>query len=186
MPNKLSENYKKIIIISSCMFLVIFVVLFYMGGENTNQECITKTEEMIVRGDSLSGVIESGEIIKTLFGYYDCNNIEHNDIVLYQYSRQAASIVKIIKGIPGDKFELKQDNDFWNIFINGVALRNAQYEAYAFSEKKSKMLSLYERNYKGVIPENAYLILGNLTSGSKDSTQFGLIGKSDILAKVIK
>jgi type IV secretory pathway protease TraF len=46
------------------------------------------------------------------------------------------------------------------------------------------MLSLYEKDYKGVIPENAYLLLGNLIFGSLDSTHFGLIDKSGIVAKV--
>jgi len=48
------------------------------------------------------------------------------------------------------------------------------------------MLSLYERDYKGVIPKNAYLILGNLVEGSLDSSRFGLVGKSDFLGKVVK
>ena len=46
------------------------------------------------------------------------------------------------------------------------------------------MLSLYEENYKGVIPENAYLILGNLSGGSLDITHFGFVNKKDILGKV--
>jgi type IV secretory pathway protease TraF len=46
------------------------------------------------------------------------------------------------------------------------------------------MLSLYERDYKGIIPENAYLLLGNNISNSIDSTVFGLVDKSGIIAKV--
>jgi len=38
--------------------------------------------------------------------------------------------------------------------------------------------------YKGVIPENTYLLLGNRVSGSVDSTTFGLVDKSGIVAKV--
>jgi len=182
--------YKKIIIILVGLFLVVFIFLTRFSTQlsltEDRQECITKTEERIVRGDSLSGLIESGETVEVLFGYYDCNNMGHNDVVLYQYSQQATPIIKIIKGIPEDRFELKQNNGFWNIFINNVIVRNAHYEAYNLSEQKSKMLSLYEKNYKGVIPENGSLILGNIISGSEDSTRFGLIGKSDILAKVIK
>jgi type IV secretory pathway protease TraF len=46
------------------------------------------------------------------------------------------------------------------------------------------MLSLYEDDCSEGIPQNTYLILGNLTSGSLDSSRFGLIDKSDILGKV--
>jgi hypothetical protein len=47
-----------------------------------------------------------------------------------------------------------------------------------------RLLSLYEKDYKGIIPEDAYLILGNLPQGSLDSSHFGLVGKKDILGKV--
>jgi len=46
------------------------------------------------------------------------------------------------------------------------------------------MLSLYEKDYHGVIPENTYLLLGEVTSGSLDSTRFGLIDKSSVLGKI--
>ena len=48
------------------------------------------------------------------------------------------------------------------------------------------MLSLYERDYQGKIPEDAYLVLGDNINGSLDSRNFGLIGKQDILGKVEK
>ena len=47
------------------------------------------------------------------------------------------------------------------------------------------MLSLYENDYKGMIPSKAYLILGNLSGGSLDASRFGLIDRSDILGKVL-
>lgn len=68
--------------------------------------------------------------------------------------------------------------------INGAVAKNSQGSPYLFSSQGYKMLSLYEKDYKGVIPENAYLILGNLTCGSIDSARFGLIDKSGILGKV--
>jgi len=48
------------------------------------------------------------------------------------------------------------------------------------------MLSLYEKSYNGIIPEKSLLILGNVIEGSQDSIQFGLVGQSDILGKIIK
>jgi type IV secretory pathway protease TraF len=48
------------------------------------------------------------------------------------------------------------------------------------------MLSLYEKDYKGIIPQNTYLILGDQPSGSVDSSVFGLVDKSDILGKAEK
>ena len=72
----------------------------------------------------------------------------------------------------------------WQILVNGKVLKNSEGKAYLLNEQRKKILSLYEKDYNGVIPENAYLVLGNLPEGSMDSTRFGLIGKSSIIAKV--
>jgi len=44
------------------------------------------------------------------------------------------------------------------------------------------MLSLYE----GIIPEGAYLIFGNLVTGTLDSTQYGLVSIEGIIGKAEK
>jgi len=93
-------------------------------------------------------------------------------------------LLKVVKGIPGDKFELKETTGGWNIFINGQIVRNFENEPYVISGNGYKMLSLYERDYKGIIPQNAYLLLGNTSFGSVDSTKFGLVDRSGIIAKV--
>jgi type IV secretory pathway protease TraF len=63
-------------------------------------------------------------------------------------------------------------------------LKNSQNQPYILDERGYRVLSLYEKDYKGIIPEDAYLILGNLPQGSLDSSHFGLVGKKDILGKV--
>ena len=148
------------------------------------QDCSIKTEEMIVRGNSLDPLIKSDQTIKALFGYYDCNKIKICDIVLFDYAGNKNSVIKIVKGISGDKFELRQSNSGYNIIVNGQIVKNSENEPYLVSGNAYKMLSLYEKDYKGVIPEDAYLLLGNRISGSVDSTTFGLVDKSGIIAKV--
>ncbi|MFA5442008.1 MAG: S26 family signal peptidase [Candidatus Paceibacterota bacterium] len=70
------------------------------------------------------------------------------------------------------------------MIVNNKIVKNSEGKPYLISGNAYKMLSLYEKDYKGVIPENAYLLLGNLIFGSLDSTHFGLIDKSGIVAKV--
>jgi signal peptidase I len=147
-------------------------------------DCPTKTEERIVRGNSLSGLIEPGQTIEILLGYYDCNIVKRGDIVVYNYAGDINPIIKVVKAISGDSFQMKKAGVGWNILINNEIVKNSQNQPYIIDESGYKMLSLYINDYKGVIPENAYLILGNLTGGSLDSTRFGLIDKSDILGKV--
>ncbi len=148
------------------------------------QDCLIKTEEMTVRGNSLGPLIKPEQTIKALFGYYDCYEIERGDIVLFNYAGNKNPVIKIVKGISGDKFELRKLDGGWNIIVNNEIVRNSEDKPYLISGNAYKMLSLYERDYKGVIPENAYLLLGNQVSGSVDSTVFGLVDKSGIVAKV--
>jgi len=149
-----------------------------------SQDCYIRVEEMTVRGNSLDPFIKPEQTIKVLFGYYDCNKIKRGDIVLFDYSGNKNFLIKIVKGISGDKFELKKADGGWNILINNQILKNSENKPYLISGNAYKMLSLYERDYKGIIPENAYLLLGNRVSGSVDSTTFGLVDKSGIVAKV--
>ncbi|MBI4993969.1 signal peptidase I [Candidatus Wolfebacteria bacterium] len=147
-------------------------------------DCVSKIEERVVRGNSLSGLIEPSTSVKILFGFYDCNKIRRGDIVAYNYAGNPEPIIKIVKGVEGDKFQLKKTSSSWNISINDKIVENSEGEPYVLNERGYKMLSLYERDYGGVIPLNAYLILGNAANGTLDSSVFGLIDKSDILGKV--
>lgn len=185
------------IILFFIIILFVFNSFFLIGGPRLSlfekissisrlriQKCLVDKMSMEVRGNSLSPLITSGQEIEALFKYYDCNSIKRDDIVLVNYAGNDNFLIKIIRGLPGDNFELKERNDGWNIFINGEVLKNSEGQEYLIFEKGYQMLSLYERDYNNKVPKAAYLVLGNKPSGSLDSTRFGLIDKSNIVAKV--
>ena len=149
-----------------------------------SQDCSIKIEEMTVRGSSLDPLIKPEQTIKALFGYYNCYEIERGDVVLFEYAGNKNPLLKVVKGISGDKFELRETEGGWNIIVNNSVVKNFEGKPYLISGNRYKMLSLYERDYKGIIPENAYLLLSNQVAGSIDSTVFGLVDKSGIIAKV--
>jgi signal peptidase I len=150
-------------------------------------DCVSEEQPVTVRGNSLSGIVEAGDTLKILVGYYQCHPVERGEIVAYKYAGNDVPIIKIVKGIEGDKFKLKKSKaGCWNILINAKILKNSSGRPYCLDERGWRMLSLYEQDYKGVIPKNAYLILGNLVEGSLDSSRFGLVDKSDFLGKVVK
>ncbi len=175
---------------SKYIFLIIILTIIIVTAPPSQinkveqEECPIKTELRTVWGSSLSPFINSGDKIKILFKYYNCYEIKREDIVLYNFAGNENPLIKIVKGVPGDKFELRKSDSGWNILINNQILKNSKSEPYVISRNRYKMLSLYESDYKGVIPKNAYLLLGNLVSGSVDSTRFGLVDKSNIIGKV--
>ena len=170
--------------------------------------CAITRETREVRGESLSGVIEPGTQIEVLLGYYACHAPARNDIVIYRYGGDPDPLIKIVRGIPGDVFELKKEGQIWRIMINENVLTTSGGAPYALDDRGYRMLSLYVPDttprtittstttntsttvttsitYRTTqIPPNTYLILGNLPNGSTDSTRFGLVDKSDIIGKV--
>jgi len=172
---------KKLIFALALGLIIAGGVFYILSGER----CEVQAEERIVRGGSLSPLIENGDTVKVLFGYYNCHKIKRNDVVAYYYAGNKDPLIKIVRGVPGDSFKLEQtEQGAWHIIINGEILKNSAGYPYLISGKRYEMLALYEKDYKGEIPDGAYLLLGNITSGAQDSTRFGLVGRSDILGKV--
>lgn len=162
-----------------------FNVIKKIKGVSIDKSCISEEQMKVVRGNSLKGIVEDGQTIKVLQGYYDCNSVQRGDIVIYGYSTNKEPIIKIIKGLPGDNFKMQNNGrGKYNILVNDKILKISTGQPYELSEAKYKMLALYEKGYKGIIPNDVYLILGNQVGGSLDSTRFGLVGKGGIIGKV--
>jgi signal peptidase I len=183
------------------ILLIVALILFFINRmlqpvfnnlENQNAEslttsnpasCVVTKEEKIVSGQSMAPLIKDGQTIKILFDYYKCHGVERNDVVAYKFSGDANPIIKMIKGMPGDTFHLlRASGSCWNILINNEFLKNSQNISYCFPD--DRRLALYEKDYNGLIPKNAYLIFGDQPGGSLDSSVFGLIDQGDILGKV--
>lgn len=146
--------------------------------------CDTTKQTIEIVGDSLSGVLESGAKATAEMNYYACNPAKTGDIVLYKWSASADPLIKIVRGVPGDKLALVASGNIWNITINGTVLKNSKGETYLVSSPER--LNLYIHDYKGVIPADTYLLLGNTASGSEDSRAFGLVGRDDLVGKVLQ
>jgi signal peptidase I len=180
---------KKLFYILLTIFLVsawimVFLSFLSKSKPQENLNCITSVEERTVRGDSLEGIVASGQTVNVFFGYYQCNQPDKGDLVLVYYAGNDNPILKIIKAVPGDQFSLAKAGGGWNILVNGSKLKNSENKEYVINGQKSQMLSLYVESYNNVIPADAYLVLGNLIKGSIDSTTFGLVSRNDIIGKV--
>jgi signal peptidase I len=147
-----------------------------------NEQCSVKIEERVVRGNSLQGLVEDGQIVRVFLNYYDCHKIQRDDLVLYSFAGRETPLIKIVKGIPGDELNLQKTEGGWHILINNKILKNSQGTPYLIFGQGYRMLTLYE----GKIPSGAHLILANLPGGGMDSTHFGLVNREDILGKAVE
>ncbi|MFA5024718.1 MAG: signal peptidase I [Patescibacteria group bacterium] len=191
-------NKKKLFLILLLLFLaLIYIASFYFLEALKNdpevikvsglegEQCQITKKKFEVRGVSLSGFLEPGTIVSAWLNYYQCYQIERGDVVLYKMNAQADPIIKIVKGIPGDTIGLQGDGEIWNILINDKVLTTSQGEPYQLNEKSANLIELYIKDYYGVIPPKAHLLMGNIVSGSVDGTRFGLVDISDIIGKII-
>jgi signal peptidase I len=166
--------------------IVVVVVFFYLLIQSNFTSCPVRGKQEIVRGGSLSGIVENGATVKVLYGYYRCHKIMRDDIVIYNYAGSRDPLIKVVKGIPGDRLVLRQvSQQGVSLFINNQPVINSVGELYQFNEQRAKLLTLYIRDFQGLIPSDSYLILGNLERGTLDSSIFGFIAAQDVLGKVL-
>lgn len=140
-----------------------------------------------VRGNSLSPFINAGDSVEIYYGYYDTHEIQRGDIVVCRFSFRQDPVIKIVRAVPGDSFGFKDLGDGGALLlINGDVLENSVGRPYEFTGRRKRMLALYARDYKGVIPPDSYLLLGDAAEGSLDSGRFGLVDKEVIIGKAMR
>jgi len=174
------------------IFLLLFVVIFFVVisffwvKRSYFQYLIFGVYYETVRGKSMEPYLLDGDEVKIDSDYYEKNQIQKGDVVIIDFEWRQDPVVKFVHAIPGDEFgiERQQDGSYF-VLVNGEAIKNSENEFYSLSYSKTRMLDLYINDFDGVIPENMYLVFGNLTQGTQDSTQFGLIQKEKIIGKVV-
>jgi signal peptidase I len=171
----------------SLMLRVIYIISILFLWCSSQTDASPSEAIYTVRGTSLSPLVRPNQEIRLILGFYDQNPVQREDIIAYAPAHADAPIIKIVKAIEGDRWEVKTDADSkcCMVYVNGTLLKNSQGHAYQFPLNRQKMLDLYAKHYP-VLPEDTYFVLGDRTTGTLDSAKFGLIHKRNIIGKVEK
>src|SRR5436190_6553097 len=162
-------------IFSSLLFPLLFSLLQQPDSGNTS---CCKFQKMKVEGTSMEGIVSNGDTVLVAKGYYECNEVKRNDLVIYHYGGMKIPLIKAVYGMPGDSIRVEGEH----ILINGNVVLISNGTPYVADSGALKIIKLYEQSYQGIIPKGAYLILGN-RSGTTDSGRFGFAGKQDIIGR---
>ena len=144
-----------------------------------------KEETYKIGKSSLPGIVETGDEVKVFSNYCQSNDIKRGDIVLYRADLKSEPIIKIVKGIPGDKLGLQGDEKVWNLLINDETLTTSKGKTYEISNKDGEALITHLQKSMGIIPPGEYLLMGNTVEESDGGSFFGLVKISDIIGRVI-
>ncbi|MBI4061556.1 MAG: signal peptidase I [Elusimicrobia bacterium] len=147
-------------------------------------DCPVVAETRTVRGRSMEPLFQSGRSIRLLRGYYACRPARRGDVVVYSFAADRDPIIKTIKAVAGDRFSLRRspDGGGWNVMINGAAARNSRGVAYAL--RGARVLASQEKVHRGIVPDNACLLLGEDPGGSFDGSRLGLADAGSLAGKV--
>ena len=135
-----------------------------------------------VRGNSMMPLMAPGAELWLLKDYYMSNKVERYDVIAYHYAGRRSPLVKMVRGVPGDRWEVEEKAGVLEIIVNGRRLINSAGSKYQVP--KTGRLPLYAKTCP-VIPEDVFLILGDEPGGGLDSTQFGLVHRRDFAGRLV-
>jgi signal peptidase I len=174
-------------------FLVPFFFIigaFYVVSEfflSRERDTCFIPETRVIHGDSMYPFFSEGAEVDVLMGYYSCHSAYRGDVILVDYrGNPEAPIIKMIRAIPGDRFDIFQDGDLWGVTVNGEELRNSASVPYRFTRERVAHIENDANGYGNVIPPDLYLVFGENPSGSMDSTVSGLFYSGSFLGKVVR
>lgn len=184
----MSLKRNHIIIAAALLVLIGGLVWFGLGKKPVPVQfgCVKETQEIeAVDTRFMAGVLEEGKTYEALMGFYECNPPQAGDVVLYRFSTIADPVIKVVRGVEGDKFELVADKDKgnWNLKINGDLIMSGD-QPYFFGSRAKPTLSLYEKDRNNVLGRDEVILLSNVPPGKDDSGMFGLAGRKDLIAKI--
>ncbi|MFA7141969.1 MAG: signal peptidase I [Candidatus Paceibacterota bacterium] len=185
MPEQNKVTNKKLLLLLLAIIGVSVFLYFTFFNEKTEEEELSfdcfETKTRTISGNSMFPLINDGEVVTTYENYYNCNEIQRGDIVIFNFKTRDEDYIKKILGMPDDLLEIEQGF----LKINGEYLLNSEGRQYKVDSIKEKILTIPLVNQQ--IPRNGYLVLGdNVDVSVFDSRQYGFINKSQIIGKIKK
>ena len=203
LKQKIKANLIPIVVVVLGVLLIAGGIIFSKKGDAPKQlefqpetwnedgtvkegvNCEVKTETVKIP-DSGSDIFPAGTEVEVEMNYYACNRGARDEVVMIKSPGRDDPLFKWIKLIPGDKYKVVEGkNKTYKIDVDGDTMVNSKNEEYTFTERKSKMVKLYETNFKDGIKSGVYFVFGETPSGGFDSTRFGPVTSERMVGRVI-
>lgn len=94
--------------------------------EPPNLDCVHASQLHMMRRSDLGPLLEKDRQYKVLIGYYACNPVQRGDLVFFQFSDTLRPVVRVVRGIPGDRAEIRAtDGGHWEVWVNDKPVQGA-------------------------------------------------------------
>lgn len=121
---------------------------------------------IVVSGESMSPTLNNGDYGYAIKTNYAKKHINRFDIVVFEDEVSHKNIIKRVIGLPGETICFKDEEN--DLYVNGNMV-NQYFIDDATKTQTITNSSVYQRNDDIVIPNDAYFVLGDNRSNSKDS-----------------
>ena len=148
--------------------------------------CVSERIERVMNDPFMKGTLEPQTPYQVLIGYYKCNPVQREDLVSLRISPPMEPVVKKIRGLPGDRFAIRESEPAktFQIEVNGKILE-AGGVVFEFTAAKTPPLKTFEIARNGVLGANEFIVLSELPPGESDSTTAGVVKLSAFEGKVL-
>jgi hypothetical protein len=165
------------------------VVNLVSEEERRGGACPGPTETPVMKETLMPKHFPAGSKFNVLPNWYSCHPVERGDTIYLRYSFKLDSVVRIVYGVPGDKFQVIKDsaNKAWGVSINGERVQDADGKSHFFGNENAPLLSLYTaKDNKGTLGPKNFIVFSESSPSNADSGTLGLVSVDDFLGKVQK
>jgi hypothetical protein len=152
-----------------------------------NFDCVKEKVIVKANDDYMNGVVNKDARAELLSDYYQCNPVKNGDLVYYKFSDQIAPVIRRVHGVPGNRYSLEpitEQKGQWSIQINDEKLVSGG-KPYVILSNSVPPLQTYSLSRGGVLKEDEYILLAHVSPAVSDSSNLGLVKKSEIIGKIV-
>jgi len=137
-------------------------------------KCYTE-KSFTITDSTMAPLLNQGETVKELQGYFDCNKAKRRDAVTIILEDRGVFVRKVV-AVSSNKISF--EGAF--LKVGGNIEKNSEGEPYLFADT-------IRESFEGKVPKGTYLVLSNQTSPSSfDSRQFGFVTEEQLRGKIVK
>lgn len=157
------------------------------GDFSSSSPSLSRVSRLKAVDPQMAGIIEVGADLFWIEGYYADRPVVAGDLVYFRYQADQTPVVRIVRGVPGDRFEVVKDPAAggWKIKVNEAFLKIGTADLVFGSPDFVPPLGLAEKSHRNLIGEGEVLLMTNSRSGRFDSTLMGLISTREIVGKIV-